>query len=254
MELMAGKNTSIQRVAKIISHDDEITASLLELAGSTFFDGAEQVDSLVQAVGLLGVETVEGLVLSTEIYRQFGAEEITALTGVPLQDHNMAVSIFSKEIARMEKADREVQGKAFMAGMLHDTGKLLLAANFPDRYQKVIAATAAGNLSVVDGEHRVYGVSHAEVGAYLLSLWGFPDFMIEALAFHHQPGCIPCRGFSLPAAVHVADFLAYAAGSDPTRGVETPQVDLVQLNKLGLADRFEDWKKHCLGLLESAAG
>jgi putative nucleotidyltransferase with HDIG domain len=225
----------------------------MELASSAFFDGSGQVDSLMQAVSLLGLETVEGLVLASEINSRFDEKEIEQLTGVPLWDHSMSVGIFSKEIARLEKANREIQGKAFLVGMLHDVGKLLLAANFPEQYRKVVALSNGRPQSVMDGELRVFGVTHAEVGAFLLCLWGLPDFIAEAIAYHHQPGESPCLGFNLQAVVYVADMLAYAAEHGLVEGEDPLKDDMYQLNKLGLSDRFEAWKKHCLNFLEPAS-
>ena len=101
-----------------------------------------------------------------------------------------------------------------MAGLLHDIGLLVLSTNFPEQYSEVLANLRHDRLSVCDAERAVFKASHEDVGAYLLGLWGVSDAIVEAVAFHHHPGERFQDGFSLLAAVHVANALEET--SDPT--------------------------------------
>lgn len=129
---------------------------------------------------------------------------------------------------------------AFMAGLRHDIGLLVLSTNFPEQYGEVLANLRHDRLWVCDAERAVFKASHEDVGAYLLGLWGVSDGIVEALAFHHHPRERCQDGFSSLAAVHVANALEEASDSSMTGGRLTP-IDAEYLTGCGLAKYLPLW-------------
>ena len=242
MEELREPDASTKRVGNIISRDPGMTAKILQMVNSAFFGLPRHVSTPSQAAALLGVETIKTLVLSIDVFSQFGQAKIEGITPESVQRHSADTAIVAKQIAAAEKAPREVTEGALMAGFLHDVGKLILAHNFPDQYREIMTRARENKITIRQAEHDVLGASHAEVGAYLLGLWGLPEPMVEATAFHHNPNASCGTAFSPLTAVHVADVLAREqAGND--RAAE--ELDLDYLNQIGLADRVPVWRTQC---------
>jgi len=119
----------------------------------------------------------------------------------------VTVGAFAKRIARAEGAEQKSADYALVAGLLHDVGKLVLAANLPEEYASALAFAAREGIGLPGAEYEVFGATHAEVGAYLLGLWGLPDPIVAATAFHHSPTRSQAKQFSPLTAVHVANAL-----------------------------------------------
>jgi HD-like signal output (HDOD) protein len=132
----------------------------------------------------------------------------------------------------------------FMAGLLHDVGKLVLAANLPQQYEEALQRMQTEGLADWQAEQAVFGTSHAEVGAYLLGLWGLPEPIVEALAFHHSPSACTDRSLSPLTTVHVANGLAHAGGMHGT-AVAGAWLDHAYISQVGLVDRLPVWQEHC---------
>ena len=153
--------------------------------------------------------------------------------------HSLAVGTFAQHIASKEGQPRERIDDAFLAGVMHDVGKLVLAASLPERYAEAIARAAETNTRLWEAEQAVFGAAHGEVGAYLLGLWGFSDNVVEAVAFHHSPAASPHGKFRPLTAVHVADFFERAAESS-VAGSESEAL-AEYLATLGLTERLGPW-------------
>jgi HD-like signal output (HDOD) protein len=127
---------------------------------------------------------------------------------------------------------------AFMAGLLHDIGKLVLALELPHAFGDALRHSREEGMPLVEAEKQEYGVTHAEVGAYLLGLWGLPYPIVEAVANHHEPRRVPQRGLDVLAAVHIADELIHAQGPEV---LLRPGLQLDYLAELGLAEKLPDY-------------
>ena len=126
------------------------------------------------------------------------------------------------------------------AGLLHDVGKLVLALSPSLGYMELVQN--AQETPLWQREQEAYGASHAEVGAYLLGLWGLPDPIVETVAFHHRPGELPSAGFTSVAAVHAANAIEHAH----SRANESDsQPDLDYLESCQLTERFGAWQEAC---------
>ncbi|MFH1417728.1 MAG: response regulator [Planctomycetota bacterium] len=241
-------DTSIQRIGEIIARDPGMAAKILQLVNSAFFGLPRQVSSPAQAASLLGADTIKALVLGIDVFSQFKTAAVGGITPESIQEHSTKIATMAKQIAMAEKAEREVADASLMAGFLHDVGKLILAQNLPEQYREVATYMSEQDVSLSDAERKVLGATHAEVGAYLLGLWGLPDPIVEATAFHHCPGKSLGQSFSSLTAVHVGNAFAHEReGTDKTEGL-----DLEYLTQLGIADRVPTWQAACKGATEKA--
>jgi len=134
--------------------------------------------------------------------------------------------------------------------LLHDIGQLILAFGLHEEYSAVIAKAQSKNLPVWQVEQEVFGATHADVGAYLLALWGLPNPIIEAVAMHHQLERCTAPGFSPAIAVQVADVFAHKFYATTTE-VPPPSLDNAHLASLGFAGRLAAWQDGCRELVSS---
>lgn len=235
-------NASLRQVGEIISKDGGMSAKMLQLVNSAYFGLSRRISNPVQAVSLLGLNTVKALVLSIKIFSQFDLKKISGEFLDRLWQHNTATGVYAKAITKMEKPDEA--DNAFMAGILHDTGKLLLAANFPEQYGLALALATDENLPLVDGEREMLGITHAEAGAYLMGLWGLPVPIVEAIAFHHTPAESMQAEFGPLTAVHAANVIEHGENPENWQGASS-EADSNYLASVIREDRFEAWREAC---------
>jgi len=183
---LASDDASIDRVGALIERDLAMTAKILQVVNSAFFGLRRQVSSPAEAAALLGLEIIEGMVLGGGVFASFETR-VEGFSQGALWHHSLAVGAVARAIARHERAPATVVGCAYQAALLHDVGKLVLAANLPADYARACALVREGGRGAQEAEIEVFGHGHAEVGAYLLGLWGLPDAVVSAVAYHHRP-------------------------------------------------------------------
>jgi HD-like signal output (HDOD) protein len=198
-------STGMRDAAAVVEQDTAMVAKVLQLANSGFFGLPRRVTRLEEAVTFLGLGTLRSLTLAAEAFCAF-----TALP--PAHDRCLErLRERGRLVAGLVGAllpDGPARDDAVAAALLADIGLLVLATEEPDHLADALSTARAEGRSVADIEYERRGVSHAEVGAYLLALWDLPHGVIEAVAFHHRP---PAAGDPVPAAVaalHIADALA----------------------------------------------
>ncbi len=235
---------SLQKVADIIARDVGMTAKILQLANSAFFGLHHHVNNPARAVSILGMDTIKALIMTIHIFSQFDRSIPPGLSMNDLWRHSMRSGVLAKTIAKVEGLDRTALEDAFMAGLLHDVGKLVLLANLSDRYATCFADARDTGRPLWKVEEEVLGTTHAQVGAYLMGLWGLPDPIVESIAFHHDPKRCLDRNFGTLTVVHVADAMDSMAPS-PQRLEALPALDLAYLESLQLIDRLPVWADAC---------
>ncbi|MBN1593499.1 MAG: HDOD domain-containing protein [Candidatus Coatesbacteria bacterium] len=247
LEELRSPSPSIAKVGEVISSDVGMTAKILQLVNSAFFGINRHVSSPTQAVNFLGLETIKALVLSAQAFSQFEKEELPAHLTSNLWNHSVAAGSYAKTITRLEGASGEISDHAFLAGLLHDIGKLVLAVNFRDTYDEVLQLAETERVSLAVAESKLLGVTHAEVGGNLLGLWGLPNAIMEAVTFHHYSDGCPEESFTPLTAVYMANILQHEI--EP-RGSESEQhIDLDYLDRLGLTSRIDTWRDACRNLV-----
>ena len=184
---MQSPDVSLKKVGHIISQDISMTAKVLQIVNSAYFGLPVKITDPQQAAIYLGLETLKALILSIHVFSSFKEDvKYFGQSLTQMWNHNMNVGRLAKEIAIFEKAEAKQAEEALVAGILHDIGKIILL-QAPDQYTKVDDFINNAGSYTTDAEYAVLKTSHAELGAYLLGLWGLPDSIVETVAFHHNP-------------------------------------------------------------------
>jgi HD-like signal output (HDOD) protein len=238
---LENSDPSLPRIVHLVSEDMAMTAKLLQLVNSAFFGLRCRMSSPMQAVQMLGLDTLRALILTTHVFDKFHTHTLGEAEINYLWKQSLAVAGLAKRIAASEKADRQVIDDCFAAGLLHDAGKLILASAMEDKYRLVLDAVRKNGQKLISAEEEILGCNHAEVAAYLLGLWGLPETVIDGVAWHHAPSGSMQTGFSTVMATHVASI--FHEQRFPFWMQDNISLDLECLNKNGLAGREQEWSK-----------
>ena len=237
--LMQAQNANMAAVGELVAQDLGMTVKLLQLVNSAFFGLKREVARVQDAVNMLGMETLQALVLSVHAFSAYEESRCGGLNTQRLWQHSHSVAQLARRIAQAENQLPVHAEETYLAAMMHDVGKLVLAVNLPEDFSQVRVIADAQHLPDHEAERIIFGASHAEVGAYLLGLWGISDPVVEAVAWHHHPALSERRGFSAIAAVHVADIIDLACHNEP--GQKRIEADFI--NSIGCGRRLPEWLK-----------
>ncbi len=241
MNALGNPNSSARDVAEIVERDIVISARALQLVSSGFYGLPRQVASIGAAVAFLGVEVIKAIVLSVEVSKMFPLSQ-----GIPdfsidaLQKRSLVAAQLAKRFLGHEPGGDTL----LMAGMLQDVGQLIFAARAPQLFSIALSTSSRSKRPLYEAELELFGSTHAEVGGYLLGLWGLPPKIVETVAHHLEP--VPgARTFDTTAALYLANLLSVDADvpalDEPPKGAVA--IDLGYLRALGVAHRLEDWRK-----------
>jgi len=245
IEELHSEDASVQKVSRIISQDIGMTVKVLQMVNSAFFGVRQHVQSLAQAVTLLGLETIRSLAITAKIFSCFEPVSLQNFSIHSLWQHCVEIGEHAKRIARLEEVDDLIADHALLSGMLHDVGKLILATQLPEEYDQTIAAAREQRVPLFEMERERIGATHAEVGAYLLGLWGFKEPIIETLVYHHTPQASPYKVFSVLTAVCTANQLSQE--NSPPSHPPMEKLYIQYLEELRLSDRLPFWREACRG-------
>ena len=229
--------SSLDDVGELIATDIGMTAKLLKLVNSAFFGLRRQISNPHEAVTFLGLDTIKALTLAVNAFDAFEDKEAGPLKIDQLWAHSMEIGNWCKTIAQFEKCSSAEVDDYFISGMLHDVGKLALSSNLSKEYRECLKIAEAEKISLHAAEDKVFGANHADVGGYLLSLWGLPARVVDAIGCHHDPSSSLIEGAGPLAAVHAADV--FASESEP--GVPAT-LDEEYINARGLMEKMDAWK------------
>jgi HD-like signal output (HDOD) protein/CheY-like chemotaxis protein len=229
---------SLDNIGALISRDPVMSAKLLHAANSAALGLGMSVVNPAEAVMYLGLETTQALVLLSHTCSFYEQIEAPLFSVEQIWAHSIRAGQLAKKIAQSRKEEGALLEECFTAGLLHDMGKLILAANSPKQYREAMQLARAQNIPENDAERQVLGADHAEVGGCLLAGWGLPWLIVEAVAMHHEPRVNGKPEFSPLAAVHAANCLEHqVAGSS-----KPPAMDLNYLAAAGLSGELDKWK------------
>jgi HD-like signal output (HDOD) protein/CheY-like chemotaxis protein len=231
------EDPSLAQIERIISRDPGMAAKILQLANSAFIGASGRVSNLLQAVSLIGTETVRTLVLSIHVFSQFDSNSAVAGCLPSLWDHSVDTASLAQQIATSENSPKAIVEESFTGGLLHDIGKVVLLAEMPRDYLPILQ-TNPDALTKLELER--LGCTHAQVGGYLMSVWGLPVPLVRAVVFHHSPAESAEMKFSSVTAVHAADAIAGTGNSSPLN--RDADLDLLYLDRLGIAARLDVWR------------
>lgn len=236
--VLADPDASAAAAADVLQRDPLIAAKVLQLVNSAFFALPRHISSLREAVNFLGLTTLRNLVASVEAYRRFATGD--PALGESFQHHAALVADAVRTLFgdRLQRSQLE---EAAAAALLHDVGRLAMAAADPEGARRRSTMARIQGRSLLELELEALGTDHAGVGAYALSLWGLPTIIIEAVAWHHDAVALPYRRLDAVHAVAVADALV--AEFDPgAEGTPFP-LDSTYLIELGVLDTVTAYRE-----------
>lgn len=230
--LIDDPKSSPNQVSEVVSSDPASTSRLLQVVNSPFFGLRKRVDTVSAAVRLLGFEPVRSLVLAITAGDMFKAPPGVAAGAVEqLWRHSIGVGVAAKVIGRRMGAPDVEQ--CFIAGLLHDIGKIVLLRSAPEAFQATLDLAAQEQVLFLDAEATVCGTDHAAIGLMLAEKWAFPPSLAEAVSLHHRPELAKANP-ELVAAVHVADIVCRALAIGSGGDALLPVLNRVAKQTLGL--------------------
>jgi HD-like signal output (HDOD) protein len=239
-DVLQSPSASTERIAEIASKDPALTAKLLQLSNSAFFGFSRKVYSVAEAVQLLGVSVIQSLAIAVPIFASFNRSKCPNFPIEKVWEHSIQTGVVGRRISNQRLDDAYLSEQVFCAGILHDIGKIILADGMGAEYSAVLAEAHEKHEPLCAVEQRHFQATHADVGAYLLALWGLPIPLVEAVANHHHPRRCGSHEFCLAGVIHIANALQHEQTPDPEAAVNP--LDPEYLKYIGLEDQFELWR------------
>lgn len=205
-------NVSLDQLGAIVERDVAVAAKVLQLVNSAFFGFSGEIATVPMAVAYLRFEVLKQLVMTIELFRSFGSEcRVAGFSVDALQRHCRCAA----GIAAHLPLPPQLSAATSVAALLHDVGKLILAARLPEAFERALLAAQQQNRPLHSIETELTGISHAEIGAYLLALWGLPPAVVTAVSQHHHPiHPTDDQSINITQAVQIVDLLTHdAAGT-----------------------------------------
>jgi len=210
IKLSEDPNISAQQISKVIATDQAMTTHILKLANSAFYGVPRRISTVSDAVVLLGFKTIKSLAFAASTYGILGKEiKGYSLRKGDLWRHSIGCAICAQTLAR--KVRYRLPEEAFVAGLIHDVGKVILNVYIADQFEAILQMTQERTIPFMMAEEVILGYDHAEVGARVAEKWNLPRDLIHAIRFHHNPG-IAEPPHILTAIVHVADIICLTMG------------------------------------------
>jgi putative nucleotidyltransferase with HDIG domain len=217
LTLSDDEETSTEALAKIIASDQALTVRILSLANSAYYGHRAQIATLWQAIVVIGWTMLKQVSLSVLICKALSPGGNRA----PFWRHSLMAANAAASAAT--KAGAQNAEAAYVAGLLHDVGKVILDVSLPVEYGEVRKRVAADNCSFVEAEQSVFQTNHVEVGAWMAERWQLPPELVSAIAMHHTPEIQPGPHAAFIASVYASNALVDAAN----QMAEKPELPLV---------------------------
>lgn len=230
---LGSASASMHEVSSMIGQDPALTSKVLQTVNSAMFGAARRISSVQEAVQLIGFQVLRALVLGIQVF-DFFQNAALKLSLNTLWAHSLETAINAKRLASVEDLSDSACDEAFLAGLLHDIGKVALAASSPHEYQKLWTLHWQNSQTLREAEFTAFGATHADVGAYLLKLWGLPDGIIEAVERHHSLDFESLQSFS--------PLVAVCAAQEVSPGRKTDPLFTALIERAGYVDRIELWR------------
>jgi HD-like signal output (HDOD) protein/ActR/RegA family two-component response regulator len=246
-------NIGLSKVAAIIEKDVAMAAKILQLVNSGLFGLAQTISSVNTAVSYLGIETIKNLALASETFRVFVPDSCIPRSFLEMMHRHAKRTAIIVAGLPLSIKDRDA---AIVAALLHDIGQLVLASRMPLPFSSALSISRERNCAPFEAEESILGISHAELGAYLLGVWGINGLTVEAVAHHHRPTRIPHEGLDSSVATYLASLIALQLDLHPhdTTGADLPAHDKESLTGLGLLAQYPVFRTRAVAALSKEAG
>jgi len=207
--LLQNPKTSAEEIGKAITTDQALATKVLKLVNSAFYGFPGKISTITHAIVILGFSTIKNIVLTTSIFDAFHkkGDESPEFDLEEFWKHSIACGAAAQSIAKYLGSNNKEE--CFIAGLLHDLGKLIICQYLPDEFSKALTYTREHEILLFESEKDLFNATHQEVGAFLTRRWNLPQNLQNAVLFHHDPD--PEREhYMMTAAVHCADIFVRA--------------------------------------------
>jgi HD-like signal output (HDOD) protein len=237
--MVADPRCSMAKIAATVEQDPAISAKILQVVNSAYFGLAQQMTSIQQAITYLGLDVIKALALTANVFAPMNLAPVEGFSLDQLQKRSLMAAKLARDILQ----DRKQADEAFTAALLHDIGAIILVLAMPQAYAAVLENVrhTARPLQVVEKE--LLQVTHAEVGAFLLGMWGLPFAIVEDVALHHTPNAVPEGPYDVLAVLHVVAALVDAESLAEDERTWLGEVDLSFLERAGVLDQLPKWRQ-----------
>jgi putative nucleotidyltransferase with HDIG domain len=227
--------SSINDISGIVSQDPSLTAKILQVVNSAQFGGTRKIGSVAEAVQIIGLELVRALMLGFQVFKFYELKEAAGISLSNLWKHCLRTAITARRLCELEGLPMKMSGDAFTIGLLHDIGKLILAANAPEEFRLAWDKAGKDNIPLFEAEMSTFGATHAQIGAYLLRLWGLPESIVTPVQMHHSLTRADYNMQTPALMVHFAQCITRPENS-------VPQWHYDFIRELGLATKLDEWR------------
>jgi len=229
-KLISDPNSDMQLIARQIAMDPALTADLLKIVNSAQYMLSKKVDNISEAVNLVGLKGIKNLLYSYGTQKVLGDDTTDKKK---LWDHSYKTAFYAFNITRNFKNDKNLVDDVYVGGILHDMGKIVFSSAHPDLLDKIRNFCSEKNLPSLTFENMSAGLNHAELGALIAEKWNFPERLVAAIRYHHDPGSAPAEYKDLVDSVYIANmFCEYENGN-----INFDQIESGPLENFGLITR-----------------
>jgi HD-like signal output (HDOD) protein len=224
LELLSCPDSAMTELADVISHDQALVARLIKVSNSAFYGRGQKISTLSQAVVMLGTRTIRSLVVAASTRSLFPTDNTAiGMWGQSLWRHSVECGLASRRVAeRIRYADPE---EAFIGGILHDVGKIVMLLNMPDEYRRVIKNQSSARKCSAVAEQNVLGFDHTMVGELLLDKWNMLPSLMACIRYHHHPHDSVDTDV-LPWIIACGNYLSHACGARPDETLAEASTDI----------------------------
>lgn len=232
----------LTEISEIIEQDPSVVAQIMKQVNSAFFGFNRQISDLREAISLLGVRNLRSMALSSQLNKQFKqGDGWNQFSFEQMGQRSLLVARLAQALSKRAGASKAVQDQAFLAGLLHDLGVMIMAAHDPAQYKKLITYAVKKQKPIYLVEKAACGFFHGEVAAALLALWNLPPQVVEAVMLHHVPHLSSATEFSPLTAVHVADAMLPSVDVAGECDLAS-SLSLRYLDQVGVMDEVPQWR------------
>jgi len=208
--LMQNPRTSAEEVGRAITMDQALASKVLRLVNSAFYGFPGRINTITHAIVILGFNTVKNIVLTASVFDKLGGHgEQDGFNLEKFWMHSIGTGVIAKEIAK--KVNFRFHEESFLAGLLHDIGKIILFKFLPEEFASVQAILQKEDILILDAEKRALDLTHNEIGSWLSQRWNLPEDLRAAILYHHAP-VLANQHKTMVSVVHAADVLTRALG------------------------------------------
>lgn len=232
----------LTEISSIVEQDPAVVAQIMKQVNSAFFGYNRPIADLKEAISILGVRNLRSLVLSSQLSQQFHqGGDWNVFSFEQMNKRSLLVGRLAQAICRRAGANKATQDQAFLAGLLHDLGILIMASYDPNQYKKLLSYAVKKQKPIYLVEKAAFGFFHGEVAGALMALWNLPPQVIEAVMLHHVPHLSKGKEFNALTAVHVADAMLPSVHVEGDCDLAS-SLSLRYLDQVGVMDEVPQWR------------